>query len=444
MGATYKLKRKLADGTLEDVILQGVGGGSCVITDLGQLDGHQPAEDTILELLKPTSVPQGKYLYTYWTSCSSDATLVICYKDEYSIIATQYTSRGQFRKFYYDFNEDSVIEHHCLREMGVELTEELGNRGDVAMSQSGVTQALAQVGGIPFIPSDAFTVDNGTGVIAQKWAVADVGGITTATDGMTVAVRMPTGGGSYGVNLSIDGGNTYYPIVQNVNTLIRMTYSQGSTLILTFNANQTVRAYMTENGMTTVTGCWQTTDIDTNNQVSQYHTTTDDKFPLIFKYSSGVTSTSTQQAMARYANNMYVNPSTGTIYANDFVVDGKSIVGTSIPKKISSTTTSININSSTVGAYFNLFGTVDGADELTIGSETIALDSNLVYFVSVEGMLYGIVSGSYFWRVTVRVSDDSGATSYYNYQITSTSGLNIADTGQPSGAYCRYTGILCG
>lgn len=119
-------------------------------------------------------------------------------------------------------------------------------------------------------------------------------------------------------------------------------------------------------------------------------------------------------------------------------------IGTGGAVPISSTTTSININASTVGAYFNLFGTVDGADELTIGSETIALDSNLVYFVSVEGMLYGIVSGSYIWRVTVRVGDDSGATSYYNYQITSTSGLNIVDTGQPSGAYCRYTGILCG
>ena len=297
-------------------------------------------------------------------------------------------------------------------------------------------------GGIPFIPSDAFTVVAGTGAIAQKWAVADIGGITTATDGMTVAVRMPTSGSSYGVNLSIDGGNTYYPIVQNVNTSIRMSYSQGSTLILTFNASQEVRAYMTGNGMTTVTGCWQTTDLNSDTFVTQYITSTNSSYPLLFKYGEGITSTGNSTSYARFANNIYANPSTGTIYANDFVVDGKSIVGTSIPKKISSTTTTININSSTVGAYFNLFGTVDGANEITIGSETIALDSNLVYFVSVEGVLYGIVSGSYIWRVTVRVSADSGATSYYNYQITSTSGLNIADTGQPSGAYCRYTGIL--
>lgn len=297
-------------------------------------------------------------------------------------------------------------------------------------------------GGIPFIPSDAFTVVASSTYNPTKWSVASVSGIATAADGMTIAVRTPNSGSSYGILLSIDGGNNYYPLVRNKNTVIGTEYSVGHTLIITFNANQTARITLGSSTPTIVTGCWQLTDNDTQQNVNQRNITASGQYPILTRSSPGITSTSNYNGPVAYSNGAYIDPSTGTIYANDFMVDGKSIVGTSIPKKISSTTTTININSSTVGAYFNLFGTVDGADEITIGSETIALDSNLVYFVSVEGMLYGIVSGSYIWRVTVRIGDDSGATNYYNYQITSTSGLNIADTGQPSGAYCRYTGIL--
>ena len=220
---------------------------------------------------------------------------------------------------------------HAVSET-VEVVQTTGDSETAVMSQKAVTDALANVGtggetpsGIPFISSSDITIDRGTGAIAEKWAVAGVSGITTATDGMTVAVRMPTGGGSYGVNLSIDGGNTYYPIVQNVNTTIRMTYSQGSTLILTFNASQTVNAYMTGSGMTNVTGCWQTTDLNSDTLVSQYWTSTGGNYSLLFKYSEGITSTGNSTSYARFANNIYVNPSTGAMYANDFVVGGQSL-----------------------------------------------------------------------------------------------------------------------
>lgn len=303
-----------------------VGGGSCVITDLGYQAGHQPAEDTILGLLKPTSVPTGGYIYTYWTDCASDACLAICYKDEWSIMATQYTSGGEYRKFYYSFEEDTVVEHQCVRAFGVEVAEELGNQSGVAISQWAVTEALKQVGGgIPFVPRGNITVIQGATNLATKWYVANVGGITTPTDGMTIAIRTQDNS-SYGILLSIDGGSNYYPIVRNQNTRVGTEYPKNCTLILTFNATQTSSVYLTGSStQTTVTGCWQVADFDTNNFVTQFHTNKDDKYPLMFMYRSGVTSTGITSSYTQYSNNIYANPSTGAIYANDFIVSGQSL-----------------------------------------------------------------------------------------------------------------------
>lgn len=100
--------------------------------------------------------------------------------------------------------------------------------------------------------------------LAAKWAVANVNGITTPVDGMTIAVRVPLAGNSGGVLLSIDGGTKYYPIVRNVNTLVTTTYAVGSTVILTFNATQTASPYLTAGTETSVTGCWQVADYDSN------------------------------------------------------------------------------------------------------------------------------------------------------------------------------------
>lgn len=397
--STYKLKRKKADGTLEDVILQGVGsgggvdynqveisyedvsdveydddtvywdtelilrnttdssavskpiniqlpilagngiefnsnedrtrliisatggGGSCVITDLGQQDGHGSFQEIVIELLKPTSVPNGKYLYTYWTECNADATLAIAYKNDNGIYCTQYTSKGQFRKFFYDNIANGVIEQQCLTEMGVELAHTLGNSETQAMSQAGVTQAVAKMGGIPFVTL-SYT-SGGTNYTPAEWHTSNVNGITEPTDGMTIAVRTQNAGYGYGIVLSIDGGNKYYPIVRNKDTRVNSEYPKGSTLILTFNSTQTVSVYSGSSTMTTVTGCWQIADYNTDT-IWQYTTTDDGKFPLLFKYVEGNTSLN---SYTQFNNNIYVNPSTGTIYANDFVVDGQSIVG---------------------------------------------------------------------------------------------------------------------
>lgn len=483
MGATYKLKRKKADGTLEDVILQGV------ITDLGELDGHQPAENTILELLKPSTVPTGDYLYTYETPCNADAVLAICYKSIDSIYGTQYTSAGQYRKFVYSFDEDSVTEQVCLRNMGVELTDELGDRWDVAMSQWGVTEALKQVGGgIPFVQPTSYR--SGFSYQAAQWAVANVGGITEPTDGMTIAVRTPNDGDSYGILLSIDNGSNYYPIVRNKDTSVGREYPKNTTLILTFNATQTSSVYLTgDSTLTTVTGCWQIADRDEDNRATQYYTTTNGNYPLLFKYASGVSSKSNVIDYARYANNIYVNPSTGTVYANDFVVDGKSIVsggGSSsgifdddvefngittfnddanfnspaffyggaldendmhFPQAITSTNSQIAIEAQRLGSYFNLTAEISAADELTIAGNSISLTSDVSSIITIEGHLRNVtaVDDRHIWYVLVSVYERNGTkptANTYAYTITTDrNGFRIGDTSSYSDTV--YTGIIC-
>lgn len=104
--------------------------------------------------------------------------------------------------------------------------------------------------------------------LASKWAVANVEGITTPRDGMSIAIRTPAVGYSGGILLSIDNGTTYYPIVRNVNTLVTTTYAAGSTVIVTFNATQTASPYTSAGATSSIKGCWQTADYDANTKNS--------------------------------------------------------------------------------------------------------------------------------------------------------------------------------
>ena len=91
--------------------------GGSPIVDLGFQSGHQPAQDTIQELLKPTSVPTGCYVYTYWTECNTDSAIAICYKDEDIIKGTQITCNAQYRVFYYTI-ADGGGAVGCFRPLG--------------------------------------------------------------------------------------------------------------------------------------------------------------------------------------------------------------------------------------------------------------------------------------------------------------------------------------
>lgn len=104
---------------------------------------------------------------------------------------------------------------------------------------------------------------------AAKWAVDNINGSTTLTEGMTIAVRTPGAGTKGGVLLSIDGGATYKPLARNVNTIITTHYAANSTLILTYNSTAAVAGvYATSNTSSTITGCWQIADYDSNSTYS--------------------------------------------------------------------------------------------------------------------------------------------------------------------------------
>lgn len=116
------------------------------------------------------------------------------------------------------------------------------------------------------------------------------------------------------------------------------------------------------------------------------------------------------------------------------------------PRKISSTGSSINIQSTTVGAYLNLFGVTYEAGELSIGDNTLVLDSGYTYFYTIQGMLYqklvGTSTTTYAWHLMVTLKREGGSTVYSDYTITTTSGFNISDDGQIIGGASHYSGIL--
>ena len=217
------------------------------------------------------------------------------------------------------------------------------------------------------------------------------------------------------------------------------------------NGTITIKQAGTVKGTFTTNQSGDTTIELANTAVIQTHTTTNANYPLLFKQASGITTTGATTNTSRYANNIYVNPSTGTVYANDFVVDGKSIVGgggggNNNVQKLTSYTDTLSINSTTLGAYFNVFCNIQDADEVAIGDKTIALDSERTYFVTVDGMLATKANANAnVWRVMVTVRDDSnsGYANTYGYNVTATSALNITHSGQYTTSVCFCTGILC-
>lgn len=200
-----------------------------------------------------------------------------------------------------------------------------------------------------FIPSDSFTViagsDTSNAYLAAKWAVPSVDSITTPKNGMSIALRTPAAGYKGGILLSIDGGTTYYPIVRNVSTLITTTYGAGSTVILTFNSTQTAKPYLTAGTTTTVTGCWQIADYDSNNYAywrvyRQDSSSYNKDYPLIASrtVASSLGTVGTESSYeAVYgmisdtdANIPKTNPYTGAVKVKSLIVNGEPTVGSEV------------------------------------------------------------------------------------------------------------------
>lgn len=68
------------------------------------------------------------------------------------------------------------------------------------------------------------------------------------------------------------------------------------------------------------------TDNNSDTKVTQAYSTTDNSYPILFSATADITSTDSRGAKTAIVNNtIYVNPSTGTIYATKFSGDGSSL-----------------------------------------------------------------------------------------------------------------------
>ena len=157
--------------------------------------------------------------------------------------------------------------------------------------------------------------------LSTKWE-GTIPGVSAATDGLKLAYRIATNAGvsTAGVVLSIDGTN-YYPVVIQKNTMVTTHYPVGATVLMVFNSTQTGTAYLTSNTKSTVTGCWQIMEYDSNTNTYQrlYVSTGNTEYPITTRYNT--TSGETYYAeYGRYAAGVTLNPSTNSITASKFIV----------------------------------------------------------------------------------------------------------------------------
>lgn len=97
----------------------------------------------------------------------------------------------------------------------------------------------------------------------SRWDVSD-STVTEYVDGMIVCLEVPVAGnGTYGTGFQINNLG-YKPVVYNVNSMVSTRYGVGSVVWAVYNATQTGNLYINSGSASTVTGCWQVMDYDSN------------------------------------------------------------------------------------------------------------------------------------------------------------------------------------
>lgn len=180
-----------------------------------------------------------------------------------------------------------------------------------------------------FVEGSSSAAGNSTSgsYLSVKWE-GTISGVSAAYNGLKIAYRIATrtGVSGGGVVLSIDNGAHYYPVVIQANTMVTTHYPVGATVLMVFNSTQTATAYLTSGTKSTVTGCWQIMEYDSNTNTYQrvYVSSDNTEYPITARYST--TSGSSYYAeYGRYSDSVTLNPSTNTITASAFkVVSGTS------------------------------------------------------------------------------------------------------------------------
>ena len=143
----------------------------------------------------------------------------------------------------------------------------------------------------------------GTGDTAGTWlgSHSDIGSYYS---GLMIAYKVGIAGAdATTLNINNLGAKT---VKMNASTAVTTHYGVNSVLFLVYTVDS--------DGV----GYWKLADYNSDKKVSQYSTTTNAKYPMLFKYTSGNTSTSTVTNYVRYNNNIYYNPSGGVLTAPKF------------------------------------------------------------------------------------------------------------------------------
>lgn len=158
--------------------------------------------------------------------------------------------------------------------------------------------------------------------LSVKWE-GTVPGVSAAYNGLKIAYRIATrtGVSGGGVVLSIDNGAHYYPVVIQANSMVTTHYPVGATFLAVFNSTQTATAYLTAGTKSTVTGCWQIMEYDSNTNTYQrvYVSSNNVEYPITTRYNTS-SGDSYYAEYGRYSEGVTLNPSTKKITAAGFKV----------------------------------------------------------------------------------------------------------------------------
>ena len=245
--------------------------------------------------------------------------------------------------------------------------------------------------------SQAIYYIEGSGTNSNTWTGSH-SDITAYYKGLVIAYKIGVTGNESQSTLNINNLGAV-PVKRNKTGAVNTQYPVGAILILVYTLTDNVAS-------------WEIADYDTNSKMTQYYTDTqaDSNYPLIFRHTAGLTSNTNSASYGRYANNMYVNPSTGTIYASKF-----NGTATKAEKADEATKLSSSAGNSTTPVYFE--GGIP--KECTSISLTAAKATELATPITVK--LSGDVAGEVTnWTGKANITIDTSLSA--NYAGSSTKG----------------------
>lgn len=176
---------------------------------------------------------------------------------------------------------------------------------------------------VHYVDKDVFSVEQGASNLSMKWTLDDIDGITEPFAGMMASIQIPdTSSYGSGVVMSIDGGATYHPVLRNRITALTNAYQETVIVTFIYNPDLSTRVYLEDGVQTTITGCWQVADYDSDRLVQQNRSTVDGNFPVLCKVN---TSNENTMGSAYFSPDITMNPKTGAVHAVEFYEDGVSL-----------------------------------------------------------------------------------------------------------------------